>query len=99
MAEITNETDSDTVLVCPVSGRSAAMSAGDLVFPAEGDLYLAVGAVSSVSDDEVVSDTFPVISFSMPFVEDGSVSLIGSGVVNDDGGPVFFEVPGWIPLS
>jgi hypothetical protein len=59
------------------------MSAGHLLSPAKCYFYLPVTAVCTVADNKIVAYSFPMIAFSMPFVEYGGVSEIRCRVMNN----------------
>ncbi len=81
--EITHEADTDTFCIGPVVGSSATMRTCELSSPAVSRLNLAIGAVCAVTDDEVITNSLPVIAFAVPFIENGSASFSGCRVMDD----------------
>ena len=97
-AEVADQTNAYGLSVGPVSWRSAAVSAGDLVAPAESDLNLAVAAAIAVADYKIVPNTLPFVAVSVVIVKKSSISPAGEGMVYYYSFPLFFYTRRWQPV-
>ena len=77
VVEITHKANPDCFFVCPVV-RCLTMGSGKLPSPAECNLNLAVTAVGTITYNEIVSDSFPVVAFFVPFVKYSCIPVLRS---------------------
>lgn len=76
MIEITHQTNPHGIPVGPVACSPAAMGTCDLIVPAKSHFNLSVTTVSTVAYNKIVTNTLPVVTFSVPLVEYGDIAVV-----------------------
>ena len=90
IVEITHKTNSYPFFVPPVV-RCLTMCPRKLTSPAKRDLNLAVTAVSTVTYNKVVCDSFPMVLFSVLLVKYCHISVTRCRVMYYDSFPFLFQ--------
>jgi hypothetical protein len=74
LIKISDQTNPHAIFIGPVTWRLAVRSC-DLLMPSECDLYKPVWTVRAIANHKIIPHAFPMIDFSMPFIEDRHITI------------------------